>query len=52
MHRPQLEHPDERGATSVEYALMCTRIAVVIAGTVATFGSQIAALFAPVMAGL
>lgn len=43
---------DDQGATATEYAIMCTMIAVVIAGSVATFGSQVAALFAPVMAGL
>ena len=31
---------------------MCTMIAVVVAGSVSTFGAQVAALFSPVMAGL
>jgi Flp pilus assembly pilin Flp len=50
MNLPQAR--DERGATAVEYALMCTMIAVVIAGAVATFGTQVAALFAPVTGAL
>ncbi|WP_156411378.1 Flp family type IVb pilin [Nocardioides sp. Soil805] len=45
-------HDVEDGATSVEYALMCTMIAVVISGSVAVFGTQIAALFAPVLSSL
>jgi Flp pilus assembly pilin Flp len=40
---------DERGATAVEYALMATMIAVVIAGAVSLFGFRIAGLFAPVI---
>ena len=47
MNQPHTER-DDRGATAVEYALMCTMIAVVIAGAVSIFGTQVAALFAPV----
>jgi len=43
---------NDRGATAVEYALMCTMIAVVIAGAVSIFGVQVAALFAPVTGAL
>ncbi|WP_107768143.1 Flp family type IVb pilin [Nocardioides terrigena] len=45
-------HDVEDGATSVEYALMCTMITVVISGSVALFGAQIAALFGPVLTSL
>lgn len=38
--------PVERGATSVEYALMVGLIAVVISGAVLAFGIQVGALFA------
>jgi Flp pilus assembly pilin Flp len=44
--------PEEDGATAVEYAVMVTMIAVVVAGSVRLFGIQVAALFAPAMAGL
>lgn len=41
-----LEHMrTERGATSVEYALMAGLIAVVIAGSVAVFGQAVMQLF-------
>lgn len=40
---------DEQGATSVEYAIMCTMITVVIAGSVATFGGGVTALIASVL---
>lgn len=40
---------DERGATSVEYAIMCTMITVVIAGSVATFGGGVTTLIASVL---
>ncbi|WP_199905197.1 Flp family type IVb pilin [Nocardioides sediminis] len=43
---------EEAGATSTEYAIMCTMIAGFIAGSVAIFGNEVAALFAPAMAGL
>ncbi|MGH3738569.1 MAG: Flp family type IVb pilin [Micromonosporaceae bacterium] len=36
--------PDQ-AASSVEYALLASLIAVVIAGTVATLGTQVLALF-------
>ena len=43
---------EERGATAVEYALMVTMIAVVIAGAVSLFGIRVAALFDPVMGAI
>jgi pilus assembly protein Flp/PilA len=36
---------EERGATSVEYALMVGLIAIVIVGGVTFFGTAVAALF-------
>jgi Flp pilus assembly pilin Flp len=47
-----LRNRDEHGATAVEYAIMVTMIAVAVAGSVSLFGVRVAALFAPVMAGL
>ncbi|WP_344200675.1 Flp family type IVb pilin [Aeromicrobium alkaliterrae] len=38
-------HQAERGATSVEYALLIVVIAVIIAGTVLGMGEAIGALF-------
>jgi Flp pilus assembly pilin Flp len=45
------QESDESGATSVEYAIMVTMIAVVVSGSVRLFGIQVAALFAPVLGG-
>jgi Flp pilus assembly pilin Flp len=42
----------ERGATAVEYAIMATMIAVVIAGAVSLFGIRVSQLFAPVLGAL
>ena len=36
---------DEAGASAVEYALLMALIAVVIAGSVSTFGAAVARLF-------
>jgi len=36
---------DDRGATAVEYALLLTLVAVVIAGTLALLGTHISDLF-------
>ena len=43
---------DETGATSTEYALLLTLIAVAILGAVALFGGGLAALFADSCASL
>ncbi|WP_082599762.1 Flp family type IVb pilin [Nocardioides sp. Soil777] len=51
MKRLQRRVRVEHGATAVEYALMVTMIAVVVAGSVRLFGAQVATLFGPVMAG-
>lgn len=46
MTRPTLEHQKrETGATSVEYALIASLIAAVIAGTVGLLGQRVVALF-------
>jgi len=45
MGRSVRKMKSDRGATSVEYALMAGLIAVVIAGTVATVGQAVAQLF-------
>ena len=37
--------PRERGATAVEYALMCALVAVVVAVAVGSFGTAVSALF-------
>ncbi len=46
--------PDGRddGATAVEYAIMASLIAVVIAGSVTLLGTSVAGLFASMPAGL
>ncbi|MHB1593082.1 MAG: Flp family type IVb pilin [Streptosporangiaceae bacterium] len=41
-------HRDDRGATSVEYALLATLIAVVVSGAVAVLGLNVAALFSQI----
>ncbi len=38
-------HSDERGATAVEYALIASLIAAVIAGVVTVLGEEVTALF-------
>jgi Flp pilus assembly pilin Flp len=43
--RPVVSPTGESGATSVEYALMASLIAAVIAGAVAALGQQVMALF-------
>ena len=42
------EHRSDTGATMVEYGLLLTLIAVVVAVAAATLGTQIAALFTTV----
>ena len=41
-------HRDERGATSVEYAIMASLIAAVIVGTVGALGLGVLSLFTSV----
>lgn len=40
-----LAHLEERGVTSVEYALLATLIAAAISGAVLVFGQAVAGLF-------
>lgn len=36
---------DEKGATAVEYAILASLVAVVVAGAVALLGQQVASMF-------
>ena len=40
---------DEEGATAVEYALMASLVAAVVAATVSLLGEEVGALFASVV---
>jgi len=42
---PRLDLQDETGASAVEYGLLASLIAAVIAGVVATLGEEVVALF-------
>ena len=43
-----VDRRDDRGVTSVEYALLATLIAVVISGAVTLLGLNVAAFFAQI----
>ena len=43
---------DQRGATSIEYALIASGISIVIIGTIATLGSNVKSFYASVATAL
>jgi len=43
---------DERGATAIEYALLASGVSIVIAGTVATLGSNVKNMYSGVATAL
>jgi pilus assembly protein Flp/PilA len=43
---------DERGATSIEYALIASGVSIVIVGTVATLGSNVKTMYSTVATAL
>jgi pilus assembly protein Flp/PilA len=43
---------DERGATSIEYAIIASGVAIVIAGAIASLGSKVTGLYSSVNTAL
>jgi pilus assembly protein Flp/PilA len=43
---------DERGATSIEYAIIASGVSIVIVGVVATLGSNVKSLYSSVATAL
>ncbi|MBV1697296.1 MAG: Flp family type IVb pilin [Hyphomicrobiales bacterium] len=43
---------DQRGATSIEYALIASGISIVIVGTIATLGSNVKSFYSSIATAL
>ena len=43
---------DERGATSIEYAIIASGVSIVIVGVIATLGSNVKGLYSSIAAAL